>query len=31
MTVCYETNFGEVAERKMAKYINFVNQARERD
>ena len=27
LIVCYETNFGEAAERKMAKYINLVNQA----
>ena len=31
LTVCYETNFGEAAERKMAIYISLVNQARERD
>ena len=31
MIVCYDTNSGETAERKMAKYINFFNQARERD
>ena len=31
LTVCYETNFGEAAERIIAKYINLVNQERERD
>ena len=31
LTVCCKTNFGVAAERKMAKYINLVNQARERD
>ena len=29
LTVCYETNFEEAAERKMAKYMGLVNQARE--